>query len=131
MCLAVVCLLGACRDASHPLAPPDGPIAACRVDTCEHDGSEEQVLQAPLAEAARVAARSISSPSLHARLADRFDAVDRAMRRHASDDSRVALLLLLAELDAATRDRAFTADWPDLTAIQLNLEPLITQLGLR
>jgi hypothetical protein len=53
------------------------------------------------------------------------------MQRGTHDETRVALLRLLADLDAATRNSAFAADWPDLTAIQLNLEPLISQMGLR
>jgi hypothetical protein len=129
--LALVCLLGACRDVSHPLAPKDGEQAECPAAPCEPVTGESAVQRAPLTEASRVAASSISNVALHQRLDVRFAAVDRAMQRGTPDETRVAVLVLLAELDAATRNTAFAADWPDLTAIQLNLEPLISQIGLR
>lgn len=129
--LALVCLLGACRDTSHPLAAPDGEPVECPSSPCEPGASEAAVQRAPLTEATRVAASSISNVALHQRLDVRFAAVDRAMQHGTPDETRVAVLVLLAELDAATRNTAFAADWPDLTAIQLNLEPLISQIGLR
>ncbi len=129
--LAILCLLGACVDASHTLAPPDDRPPDCPALPCAAEVVEAGIQRAPLSEATRVAANSVSSVLLKDRLASRFAAVDRAMQRGTHDETRVALLRLLADLDAATRNSAFAADWPDLTAIQLNLEPLISQMGLR
>lgn len=129
--LLAVILLTACRDASVVSGPPSAATPACTSADCAAFRSMSDASGAALVRTSTTLAGNLKGTSSGPGLKERLARLDGALAAGNRDMARLHLLGALSLIDQAIADPARRAELPDLTAIRLNLEPLILKLGLR
>jgi len=132
--MALVLAFGACRDvevtapeADSPNAPPPCTTADCSTFRALSTTQSVALINTSI----NIATSAISNASTASRIERQLNRLKTAMTAGNLNDARASLLAALVEIDNAIADPAQRGDLPDLTAIRLNLEPLIVNLGLR
>lgn len=123
-------LLTACGDAAvtAPEAPPESLCNSIDCNTFRSLGPTG--LSPTITNASRVS-RALRNASLGAQLSDRITSVQSDLAAGRNGEARATLLQVIASIDAAIGTTTNAADWPDLSAIRLNLEPVKVYLRIK
>lgn len=123
----------ACREAdlTGPESPSDeAPI--CNTTDCVRFRALTPTTIAPLlAATTQMSTTSLSDAALGRRLASKISTLQSEITSGDETNAKVAMLALLLDIDNAMADSARRADLADLSAMRLNVEPIIIYLGLR
>jgi hypothetical protein len=127
--------LPACRDETllTGVKNPDSVVQppACQTADCAAWRAAPASTMAPLVTRSNELVAVLGNPSLRSGLATPLTRMAEALGRGDSAIAAISLLGALSVIDAGLTDSNARGDWADLSAIRLNLEPLIVQLGLR
>jgi hypothetical protein len=132
--VALVFAFGACRDVEVTAPEADAPDAPppCTTPDCATFRSLSTTQVASLVSTSlTIVTTGIDNASTASRIALQLNRLRTAHANGNMNDARASLLAALVEIDNAIADPSQRGDLPDLTAIRLNLEPLIVNLGLR
>jgi len=126
---AAVSVIG-CGDtvATAPEAPSESLCATVDCNTFRSLGAAG--LAPTFANATRVA-RALRNATLGADLATRIASVQSDVAAGRSGEARATLIQVVASIDAAIGTTSNAADWPDLSAIRINLEPVKVYLRVK
>ncbi len=132
--VALVLAFGACRDVEVTAPDADTPDAPppCTTPDCATFRSLSSTQVASLVNTSlTITTTAISNSGTASRIEAQLNTLKTAHAAGKMSDARSALLAALIEIDNAMADPAQRGDLADLTAIRLNLEPVIINLGLR
>ncbi len=131
---ALVLAFGACRDvevtapsADEPGAPPPCATPDCATFRALSTGQIASLVNTSLT----ITTVSLGNKSTASRIEKQLNTLKTTHAAGNMNDARSSLLAALIEIDNAMTDPAQMGDLADLTAIRLNLEPVIINLGLR
>lgn len=129
--LALLVAVTGCRDTAVVSGPATDPAALCGTADCTAFRAISTASARGLVKMASTLAGKLRDQTLGKDLVDRFASLDQFMAAENVASSRLALISALATVDRGIRIAPRGQDAPDLSAIRLNLEPLIMKYGLR
>jgi hypothetical protein len=133
--LALSLVLPACRDETllTGVKDPDSVVQppACQTADCVGWRAAPPATMAPLVARSTQIAAVVQDGTIKARLEAPLSRMADALGKGESGVAAISLLSALSVIDAGLANPNARGDWADLSAIRLNLEPLIVQLGLR
>jgi len=122
--------LGACRDV-EVLAGPEDLANRCTTSDCAAFRGISQSAALGLVRASDQVASSLRNTNDARDLRARLGRLQSAISANQLPQTRLALVGVLAYIDGAMGPRLTRADLADLSAVRLNMEPLIHTYGLR
>jgi len=122
--------LGACRDV-EVISGPENLNNACTTADCATFRGISRASAIGLVRVSGQVAGSLRNAADAQELRTRLGRLEQAINANQLPQTRLALVGVLSVLDGAVGPRATRSDLADLSAVRLNMEPLIHTYGLR
>jgi len=128
-------ILGGCRDVTllTGVSDPDSvdPAVTCTTADCGVWRSAPTASMVSLVSRSSEVAAGLKNQALAVRIEGHLARMRTALGSGDAVGAGLSLLGALAAIDSGLANPAIRADWADLSAIRLNLEPVLIHLGLR
>lgn len=129
--VTVLLTAAACRDTAVVAGPPTESSPPCTSADCATFRSVSATAEAGLVQQSTAIAGNLRDAATSASLRERLATLQRAVAENRTEAVRINLLGALAYIDRGMSDPSRRSDLADLSAIRLNLEPLVVKYGLR